>query len=98
MNQERAATAKPFVKWAGGKMRLAPEIMKLIPKSYNRYVEPFVGGGAVFFELGPVGAPIRFKPRTDELLCHREEQPRRITQPAQVDANLKREVLRDQET
>lgn len=56
MNQERAATAKPFVKWAGGKIRLAPEIMRLIPKSYNRYVEPFVGGGAVFFELGPKSA------------------------------------------
>lgn len=42
---------KPFVKWAGGKRQLMPQITKYMPKTFGRYYEPFVGGGAVFFEL-----------------------------------------------
>jgi DNA adenine methylase len=41
--------AQPFVKWAGGKRRLLPEIRKVAPDSFDRYLEPFVGGGAVAF-------------------------------------------------
>lgn len=44
---------KPFVKWAGGKRQVMPEIKKYLPESYKVYYEPFVGGGAVFFELAP---------------------------------------------
>ena len=44
---------KPFVKWAGRKRQVMPEIKKYIPKEYDVYYEPFVGGGAVFFELAP---------------------------------------------
>jgi len=43
--------AKPFVKWAGGKRQLIPELLKNIPKNFNNYFEPFLGGGALFFEL-----------------------------------------------
>ncbi len=43
--------AKPFVKWVGGKSKLIPEISKLIPNKINNYYEPFMGGGALFFEL-----------------------------------------------
>lgn len=47
--------ARPFVKWAGGKARLCLEYAKLglFPKKFNRYFEPFVGGGAVFMYLRP---------------------------------------------
>ena len=45
------AVAKPFVKWAGGKRKLAPEIARYVPEKFNNYYEPFVGGGAVFFHL-----------------------------------------------
>ena len=44
---------KPFVKWAGGKRQIMPEIKKYLPEDYKTYYEPFVGGGAVFFELAP---------------------------------------------
>lgn len=45
--------ATPFVKWAGGKRQLLLQIRERMPKEYNHYFEPFVGGGAVFFELQP---------------------------------------------
>ena len=41
----------PFVKWAGGKGQLMPQIIRLIPTSFARYFEPFLGGGAVFFQI-----------------------------------------------
>jgi DNA adenine methylase len=43
----------PFLKWAGGKRQLIPQMAKYFPKNYNKYIEPFVGGGAVFFHLLP---------------------------------------------
>lgn len=48
----------PFVKWVGGKRQLMFELLKNMPKSYNRYFEPFIGGGALFFELQPENAYI----------------------------------------
>ena len=39
----------PFVKWAGGKRQLLTQIKERMPKFYNKYYEPFVGGGAVIF-------------------------------------------------
>ncbi|MEO1928337.1 MAG: DNA adenine methylase [Nautiliaceae bacterium] len=47
--------AKPFIKWVGGKRQLIPELLKYIPKNFNNYFEPFVGGGALFFELYNLG-------------------------------------------
>jgi DNA adenine methylase len=45
--------AQPFLKWAGGKRQLLPEIRKYIPKKINTYYEPFIGAGAVLFDLQP---------------------------------------------
>ncbi|MCL6449450.1 MAG: DNA adenine methylase [Armatimonadetes bacterium] len=48
---------KPPVKWAGGKNQLIPQFEPLFPKqTYELYIEPFVGGGAVFFHLLPARA------------------------------------------
>lgn len=43
--------AKPFVKWVGGKTQLLPEIRKKYPQNIIRYCEPFVGGGAILFDV-----------------------------------------------
>lgn len=48
----------PFVKWAGGKRQLLDRISERMPRSYNNYFEPFIGGGAVLFELQPQKAVI----------------------------------------
>jgi DNA adenine methylase len=48
----------PFVKWAGGKRQLLDRISERMPKSYNNYYEPFIGGGAVLFEFQPQRAVI----------------------------------------
>lgn len=48
----------PIVKWVGGKRQLMFELLKNMPKDYNRYFEPFIGGGALFFELQPNNAYI----------------------------------------
>ncbi len=46
-------TARPFLKWAGGKSSLLPVLSKFAPKDFKNYVEPFVGGGAMFFSVQP---------------------------------------------
>ncbi|HEV0167620.1 TPA: DNA adenine methylase [Streptococcus pneumoniae] len=54
----KKVTLQPFTKWTGGKRQLLPVIRELMPKTYNRYFEPFVGGGALFFDLAPKDAVI----------------------------------------
>ena len=48
----------PIVKWVGGKRQLMFELLKNMPANYNRYFEPFISGGALFFELQPENAYI----------------------------------------
>lgn len=61
-------TAKPFLKWAGGKARLFPVLQALMPGRFARYIEPFVGGGAVFFGLGLPGERCVLADVNDELV------------------------------
>ena len=44
---------KPFIRWPGGKSKLALALLSLLPKDYNHYYEPFLGGGALYFHLLP---------------------------------------------
>ena len=48
--------ASPFLKWAGGKTQLLPTLLNYVPTHFHTYIEPFLGGGALFFELQPVKA------------------------------------------
>lgn len=47
----KAAEAKPIVKWAGGKRQLLSELLPRVPDSFEKYFEPFVGGGALYLSL-----------------------------------------------
>lgn len=62
---------KPFLKWAGGKRSLLPEIMtRIADETFELYVEPFLGGGALFLELyrqGRIGRAI-LNDRNPELI------------------------------
>ena len=46
-----SGAAVPFVKWVGGKRSIVSRLKLRLPQSFNRYYEPFVGGGALFFEI-----------------------------------------------
>ncbi len=46
---------RPFIKWVGGKRGLLKQLLPLFPKDFNDYYEPFLGGGAIFFELSSQG-------------------------------------------
>jgi DNA adenine methylase len=48
-------TVRPLLKWAGGKRQLLPELRRYYPPEFGRYIEPFVGSGAVFFDLHGTG-------------------------------------------
>lgn len=72
----------PIIKWAGGKRQLLPELKKRMPELVGKYVEPFFGSGALFFELTPQNAIINdsnaeiinlyrcIKDRLDELISN----------------------------
>lgn len=47
---------KPMLKWVGGKRQILDTLIQLMPTHYNRYFEPFIGGGALFFALKPHNA------------------------------------------
>lgn len=57
----------PFVKWAGGKTQLLEAIETHLPETFNRYFEPFIGGGALLFKLQPKAFSINDS--NEELMC-----------------------------
>ncbi len=54
-NINKEIVARPFVKWAGGKSQLLKDLVLSMPQKFNDYIEPFVGGGALFFHLFSTG-------------------------------------------
>lgn len=58
MKKSVAVQAKPILKWAGGKTQMLGDLMPKVPASFERYIEPFLGGGAMFFALHPHNAII----------------------------------------
>ncbi|MCZ6677700.1 MAG: DNA adenine methylase [Candidatus Poribacteria bacterium] len=55
VNKPKAHTiqARPFLKWVGGKRSVLPELLARMPANYERYCEPFLGGGALYFAVQP---------------------------------------------
>lgn len=53
MRDSNPIKARPFIKFVGGKGGLLDQFLPLVPEKFDRYYEPFVGGGAVFFALQP---------------------------------------------
>ncbi|MFH1717782.1 MAG: DNA adenine methylase [Planctomycetota bacterium] len=77
----KSTTAKPFLKWAGGKGQLLAEIEKRLPPELkdgriDTYVEPFVGGGAAFFHVAQNYSQIKhfhlFDVNEDLVNCYNE--------------------------
>jgi DNA adenine methylase len=86
---------QPFLKWAGGKRQLVPEIRKYIPPKFKLYFEPFVGAGAVLFELQPSTALIN--DANQELInCYRviKETPEELIAHARKHQNTKKYFYR----
>ncbi len=52
------ADSRPLLKWAGGKTQLLADLKSKLPRICGRYIEPFIGGGALFFSLRPDQAVI----------------------------------------
>lgn len=50
-----SSAARPFLKWAGGKRQLLPQLRRFYPARFGSYHEPFLGSGAVFFDLAAAG-------------------------------------------
>jgi DNA adenine methylase len=57
-NSKQPTSLKPLIKWSGGKSDEIKMFEKYFPENYNKYIEPFVGGGSVFFYLNPINAVI----------------------------------------
>ncbi len=58
MKNKKNLILSPVLKWVGGKRQLLGDIIPMIPNKYSNYVEPFIGGGALLFELQPENAII----------------------------------------
>lgn len=59
---------RPIIRWAGGKRQLLPEIHSLLPKGFDYYVEPFLGGAAVALSLPLKGKPVMASDLNKELI------------------------------
>jgi DNA adenine methylase len=58
IKKQAIVPVKPILKWAGGKTQMLNDLLPKVPPSYSRYIEPFFGGGALFFALQPENAII----------------------------------------
>ena len=58
LSGDHSKVSKPLLKWAGGKTQMIPGLIDAMPKNFNKYIEPFIGGGALFFYLSPNSAVI----------------------------------------
>lgn len=69
---EAGELAKPFLRWAGGKRWLVYQDSPFIPESFNTYIEPFLGSGAVFFSTKRISSFILSDINSDLINCYEE--------------------------
>jgi len=62
---------KPFLRWAGGKSKIVHHLLRYVPAEFDRYWEPFLGAGALFFALAPTEAFLSDLNR-DLIECYRQ--------------------------
>lgn len=58
LKQVKNMCMSPVVKWAGGKRQILEKLKANLPEKFNNYFEPFIGGGALLFDLAPKNATI----------------------------------------
>ncbi|ABE04496.1 MULTISPECIES: DNA adenine methylase [Rickettsia] len=51
MSVKNSDKSQPFLQWVGGKRKIADQLIKFLPSTLNNYYEPFLGGGALFFQI-----------------------------------------------
>ena len=79
---------KPVIKWVGGKRQLINEIKNNLPEQFNRYFEPFIGGGALFFTLKPTNAFINdYNPELTNLYEIIKTQPKKLIEDLKKHTN-----------
>lgn len=66
----QAGGARPFIKWAGGKVGLVAEIVRVLPPVFGRYFEPFAGGAALFWTLRPSRGAVLADANRDLVACY----------------------------
>jgi len=91
--ENRDSKAKPFLKWAGGKTRLLPVLRKcLVRQTFQRYFEPFLGGGALFFDIAPKAAVLNDS-NSELIFCYQIVRDH----PAELFAMLKQKQVSESE-
>jgi DNA adenine methylase len=92
---ERDILVQPFLKWAGGKRELAPKIREYVPQKYGLYFEPFVGAGAVLFDLQPKTALVN-DVNSELINCYQviKNSPQRLIADLRKHPNTKRYFYR----
>jgi DNA adenine methylase len=86
---QASVSPQPFVKWAGGKRALLSEIQRRIPEYSGRYIEPFVGGGAVFFSQPATAQKIinDFNPDLIEVYKAIRDKPKQLVEELKKHVN-----------
>lgn len=79
--RSRGTVVTPFLKWAGGKRWFAERCLHMIPRDHKRYIEPFLGSGAIFFALQS-GSALLSDVNPDLINCYRaiRDAPERIVE------------------
>jgi DNA adenine methylase len=91
----RVKPAKPFLKWAGGKRQLLEHLRARVPENHNTYHEPFIGGGALFYDLAPKKAVLAdFNLRLVRTYCAIRDNPEAVIARLATYPNEKRFFLK----